>query len=259
MNRSWMLTFTLLLGFMEARAACAPDPGWLAKAPEVPPHHGAWTSLLADGNAIGEVSLGIGHVHPDEAMAFSDWLDRIVIPLSARPGFEPERLLVRGWLLDRSGGGEPLQLAGLIETEYEQNSMLVTGRQEDWFQLRLAPPGTPGETGWVARCALEASPVPLQFTPWKEWLLSDRISPLYFRRATAHRLRQGPGVQHGSVGMITGDHIIRPREVQGDWMRVEVTQPSDYCARVRATRRTGWIKWRSPERGPWVWYYPRGC
>jgi hypothetical protein len=21
----------------------------------------------------------------------------------------------------------------------------------------------------------------------------------------------------------------------------------------------GWIRWRSRERGPWVWFYPRGC
>ena len=54
---------------------------------------------------------------------------------------------------------------------------------------------------------------------------------------------------------------IPPLEFRGDWARVRVSVPSQYCAdrELKSTVREGWIRWRSPERGLWVWYYTRGC
>jgi hypothetical protein len=44
-------------------------------------------------------------------------------------------------------------------------------------------------------------------------------------------------------------------------MRARVTQPSNYCAgeNIAVSQYEGWVRWRSPEKGPWVWYFTRGC
>ena len=44
-------------------------------------------------------------------------------------------------------------------------------------------------------------------------------------------------------------------------MQVVGKQPSDYCVSVETdvAVREGWVKWRAPEKGPWVWCYTRGC
>lgn len=69
----------------------------------------------------------------------------------------------------------------------------------------------------------------------------------------------------GTEGLVetayeTPSFMVLERREDG-WMRVIVKQPSDYCASedIVVETREGWVKWRSPEKGPWVWYYTRGC
>ena len=55
--------------------------------------------------------------------------------------------------------------------------------------------------------------------------------------------------------------IPQPVEFRGDWARVRVSIPGS-CVEPKPERPTvheGWIRWRSRDRGPWVWYYPKGC
>jgi hypothetical protein len=40
---------------------------------------------------------------------------------------------------------------------------------------------------------------------------------------------------------------------------VRVIQPSDYCRDIDVAEHVGWVRWRSSDKGPWVWYFTRGC
>ncbi len=256
----------VLLGLSAASALaaeCSVDAQWRKRAPDTPPHHGVYSSLLSQGDALAELPLGVGHLHAGLENSLSAWLDKVTLPLSPAPGERATHLIINGWLIDRLGAGEALPYAGLIETEYEQSSILVEQEQDGWYQIRVRPPGEfPGEemeTGWVPACAMANNSPPLRFSTWENWLMGEHISPLYFRRKSVHNLRTGPGTQFARRGRISGDHVLRPRSIRGDWMEVMVSQPSNYCAQVPVERKMGWIRWRSDERGPWVWYYTRGC
>ena len=59
---------------------------------------------------------------------------------------------------------------------------------------------------------------------------------------------------------IDDDYILEPLEVRGEWMRVKVKEPSDYCEfDLTVKSREGWIRWYADESVPLVWYYTRGC
>ena len=116
-------------------------------------------------------------------------------------------------------------------------------------------------TAWISECHLRSHRPALRFESWSERLLSADISPLFFRSSVTHRLRVAPSIDAALVGSIRGNHHLEPLEINGDWMRVVVKQPSDYCASadLETESREGWVKWRSNEKGPWVWYHTRGC
>ena len=44
-------------------------------------------------------------------------------------------------------------------------------------------------------------------------------------------------------------------------MRVRAKFASEYCAGedIETEMREGWIQRWSRDKGPWVWYYTRGC
>ena len=131
--------------------------------------------------------------------------------------------------------------------------MVLTIHADGWIQFRYAPPvgGRSAGTAWLHKCHLRGHNPELRFESWKERFLSDCISPLYFRSPAPYVLRALPGTGSGRVGIIVGGHHLEPLEVTGDWMRVIVTQPSDYCVREGAltvATRTSWVKWRSPNR-----------
>jgi hypothetical protein len=149
----------------------------------------------------------------------------------------------------------------MIETGYEEPSFVVLeSRWDGWLHIRYAEAEGAAGSAWVPTCALGNTAARLDFTPWGKWLLSDRISPLYFRSRTPEELRSAPSAAAATVARIADDYILEPLEVRGDWMRVILKQPSDYCyPDVVPTRSEGWIRWYSPDRGPLVWYYSRGC
>jgi hypothetical protein len=100
----------------------------------------------------------------------------------------------------------------------------------------------------------------LRFEPWEQRLLSDEISPLHFRDRTPQTLLAAPDEGSAEVARVEGDHHLEPLEIRGDWMRVRLKSPSDYCVEPeRVETAEGWIRWNSTERGPLVWYHTRGC
>lgn len=232
----------------------------------------AWSSR-ADAN------LGVGHLRveappgdgpPGAGLAY-EWPRYAVFPLFDAPAGEHIGWFDQGWVvlgfgydrLHRQGSG-----AGQVETGYEEKTLVVLETAPDgWYRIRHTEPRAdePG-TAWVHACHLLASPAPFSYEPWEErfgTLMRDSI-PVHFRAQVRHSLRAGPSTDSARVAWIPADedetqiHIL---EIAGDWMRVSVQTPRTWCGDedVEASVEEGWITWRDEEKGPWVWWYTRGC
>ena len=153
----------------------------------------------------------------------------------------------------------------LVETGYETTSFIVLqARDTGWLQIRFGGPLASG-AGWVHLCHLDSATPRLQYEPWDKLFAAEGVSPLYYRAWTMHALRQDAASSSPVVAMIPADpnrYGMQPLEFRGDWARVRLSIPSVACADPRPARplvREGWIRWRSRDRGPWLWYYTRGC
>ena len=59
---------------------------------------------------------------------------------------------------------------------------------------------------------------------------------------------------------MTYDYIMRPQVTKGNWMKVEVVTPSDYCDNPESLeRKVFWIQYLDDTGRPLVWYFTRGC
>jgi hypothetical protein len=197
--------------------------------------------------------LGVGHIRPVRDEERDEWTRRLKLPVFAAPDGE-----LKIWLTPGSVGGD-----ALVETGYETASFIVLqARRDGWLQIRFGGPLASG-AGWVHRCHLDAATPRLEYQPWEKLLAA--AAPLYFRSWSARMLRKAASTDAPVVAVIPPDpnlYGIKPLQFRGDWVRVRVSIPSNYCADPKPVRprvREGWIRWRSPGGGPELWYYTRGC
>jgi hypothetical protein len=200
-----------------------------------------------------DLALGVGHVRPVREEERDDWTRRLKLPVFKAPDGE-----VKIWLTPGSVGGDVL-----VETGYETGSLIVLqARQDGWLQIRFGGPLASG-AGWVHRCHLDAATPQLEYQPWENVLAA--AAPLYFRSWTPRNLRKAASPDAPVVALIPPDpnlYSIQPLQFRGDWARVRVSIPSSYCADPKPRRprvREGWVRWRSNDRSPALWYYTRGC
>ena len=235
-------------------AACEgiPRPQRPAREPPIKEEEQAYEPLRGDDP---DLALGAGHVRPAREEDRDDWTRRLWLPLFAAPGGE-----LKLWLTPRAVSPE-----SLVETGYETASFIVLqARQNGWLQIRFGGPLSSG-AGWVHRCHLDSATPPLEYEPWEKRFASETASPLYFRSWAPQSLRKSPSTSAQMVARIPGDpnrYGMQPLEFRGDWARVRVSIPSELCAQSQPEHKAvheGWIRWRSRERGPWLWYYTRGC
>jgi hypothetical protein len=216
--------------------------------------------------ALEEIALGVGHVHyaPLEPIAGppgdNSWVQRVALPLFTGPGGEPFSWIARGWIVQAGQPPASLTMVGMIETGYEEVSFVVLERREDWLRIRYSGSERSSQTAWVPECALDASPARLAFSPWSDWFLGDDISPLFVRIEPPLPLHAEPSTASARVATVTEADVLVPHEVRGEWMRVTLQQPSDYCSPdAVSTSREGWVRWLTEDRGPRLWYFTRGC
>ena len=206
--------------------------------------------------------LGIGHLKiTPVGDAYYDWPKKIVLPLWKTPGGPFWAWLRNGLVVPADGSGDfPLSGAGTVETDYEQQTFIISEKRDDWLKLR-AKPGDEGE-GWTHQSCLDDGSVGLEYQSWVD-LIREKGDWLHFRAAVPHSLREGPGTAHPRVTWIGLNHELQLLEIKGDWMRVKVRQPAWHCVgpdqEFKGTEHTGWVKWRDNKIGPWLWYYTRGC
>ena len=189
------------------------------------------------------VALGAGHIFPLGDDRYNrDWPGQAVFEVSVAP--EGPRTRVSASDL------------ATVETGYETVSLIVLEARTDGW-LRLA-------AGWLHTSALARARPALRFEPWERLFQSSEISPLYFRTQVRHALRVGPSESTALRTWIPADaglYSIEAIEFRGDWARVRLNIPSGYCdfSGPPPVVREGWVRWRDSERGPWLWYYTRGC
>ncbi len=232
--------------------------------PDTVPSPGPYATIREQGVPFSELGLGVGHLRPTDATGKGEWLTEIALPLSETRGAAPWGWIARGWIIEVGTGRiAPLTVSGLIETGYEDATFIVLASADDgWLKIRFAPESLESKIGtaWVPECALPGEEVDLHLETWRDRFLSGEISPLFFRSDAPHALRNAPRNDGEKLGVIAGDYHLEPLEIAGDWMRVVVKQPSDYCALdIEPVVKRGWVRWWSVDRGPWVWYFTRGC
>ena len=238
---------------MAATAACEggprpPRPAAVAASPEADP---AVYEPLEGSDP--DLALGVGHVRPVREEQRDDWPRRLNLPVFTAPNKE-----LKMWLTPGSVGFD-----ALVETGYDTASFIVLqARADGWLQIRFGGPLASG-AGWVHRCHLDAATPRLEYEPWEQHLAA--AGAVFFRSWAPRQLRKGAHAEAPVLATIPGDpnrYGLQLLEFRGDWARVRVSVPSTFCADTRPTRasvREGWVRWRSRERGPWVWYYTRGC
>ena len=259
-----------MTGIILALALLAPSPctdNHSSERPGDPPPFDAttWHGSLYDwAGSRDEAPLGIGHLTLKGREDIWDWWMQLALPLYESPSSEPSAWFINGWLVEAgvsAGGPVTIGTVGMVETGYETMSFAVLERNENgWIRFRYGKPDEDRDgTAWTHVCHLGDQG--LRFESWEERFTSGEISPLHFRSEVPHALRTGPDEATPRLQWIAGSYHLDPIEFRDDWMKVRVTQPSDYCAgdEIETKVIEGWIRWRSADKGPWVWYFTRGC
>ncbi|MEM7549396.1 MAG: hypothetical protein AAF363_06975 [Bacteroidota bacterium] len=55
------------------------------------------------------------------------------------------------------------------------------------------------------------------------------------------------------------NYIMYPLSIEGEWMKVKLVTPSDYCEETESNSLEVWIKYLDTDCKLRVWYYVRGC
>ena len=261
----------IVLGLLLAigtRGDAPPAPRLPRDLPQ--PRTPEWGAEQARGPGRANAPLGVGHLRPaDEAPnAGHDWLANTLLPLYRGPDGPHWGWLAHGWLLSNDGSTRPFPSDCLVETSYESSSMILTEWRDDgWFRIAGEKPCV-GESGgeealWSHRSLLDLGEHELTAQLWPDFFFLDEVSPLSFRQPEIpHALRSGPSADTERITWIGAAHSMEPLQVAGDWMRVRVTQPSNYCISPEdweGVEHEGWVRWRDQEKGPWVFIWSRGC
>ncbi len=260
----------LILGLLCALAlpACVGGPGG---APSVgrlaPPPAGLPPAGLGAADAL----LGGGGFSADDpALDWGDGMLRLSGPDGyARidlPLFDEPRGRHWGWLTQ---GRVYDQIARRTLPDRSDAAVMVSGARAlmvldeaagGWLRIRYGDPGDRGRgLAWTHPDL--ASGARASFLSWARAL--DGAQGLVYRNAAvAHNLRAGPGSDAAIIARLEGENFdMAALEIRGDWMRVRVSAPPACAGTVAedlllggASPRveTGWIAWRSDDRGPWV-------
>ncbi|MGB8702617.1 MAG: hypothetical protein WCD18_24655 [Thermosynechococcaceae cyanobacterium] len=208
-----------------------------------------------------------------------DWLGRLHLPLYDVPNGKAWGWLACGWLVDLSSSAPKISWLepSLLQTAYETYSFIVLKEKPDgWFQLRYSVPTSRHQgVAWAHRSHLKLGDRPLIIQYWKNIFQPSDLKQtsnrgwLHFRNdasSTYLRLRHEPTATSKVIFpndeiFLQKDYGIEPIKIQGNWMRVRISFPQDYC--VGSSRPTefneGWIQWWIPEQGTLLYYSARGC
>jgi len=146
----------------------------------------------------------------------------------------------------------------LIEFDYEKLGLPLCGISGRWLNVIYGYDKVgKALTGWI-----EKNNGATDYFLWKSYLKSVM---LFFESPEQIEFFEKPyGVkivfELQPSQNLRYDYIMKPLELNGDWMKVEVTTPSNYCnTPMKKRTETFWIKYLDQNGRPLVWYFTRGC
>lgn len=249
----------------------------LVDAPAAPPDSsGRGGEYWRWSHAFELETTGVGVLSPvsraDGGPPGYDWLPEVSLPLYARAGDSaPAAWMHLGWWIvpgQRTADRE-LGYRGMMETGYEEASIVVTEvRADGWLQVwaDIGPVGRAATHGlmWTHSCLLDHGPTHLALSVWEEVFVGPGAPPLSFLGEERHALRSGAGSSAPLLAWLDPDDEVELLEIDGDWARVRATRPGVYLTGCLGEewdgeRLEGWVRWRDPGSGTWLWYPTRGC
>jgi hypothetical protein len=235
------------------------------------------TAVAPDPNGIvglvpgPDETIGIGHLRPANMNSLktnvwqtspllnAQWLQGVVVPIYVGPDAEHWGWLVNGWLIPN--GYDPIAVGrdatfSMVQAYRGLYSFPVMEvRPDGWFRFQYTPAGT----AWAHLSHLGLGPTELTVETWEDWV--GEVSQIEFRsHGVSQALRAAPDGAEPLQSLIGPNSIIEPLDVEGDWMRVRVTQPAEACTPLPgANSEEGWMRWRDSDQNPLVWYPAEEC
>jgi len=262
-------------GSMQGLAPTSPPPMPIATTatPAIPPlPHPIPTAFEPPPSGITglvpglEEDLGLGHLHPRDLTAlqnaswvtsplrYAGWLQGVILPIYAQPGGSPWAWLINGWLL--IDGADPIAIGQdasftMVQPDRAFYSFPVLEiRPDGWFRFRYTAAGTV----WAHSTHLAQGKVPLVVEPWADQV--RRATRVQFRKpGLSQGLRREPRGASRLRSLISPNSLIQPLDMEGDWLRVRVTQPAQGCTPLPgATSDEGWIRWQDEHQTLLLWF-----
>jgi len=145
-------------------------------------------------------------------------------------------------------------LSKAIEFDYETFGLAVISidKRNSWYEVCYYE-NERKKSGFV-----KFNSKKLGFFCWEDILMKH---PLFFEKEEDIKFYKSPSVKNGQLGLnLISNYIMWPLEVKGEWMKVKVVSPSDYCqSQENASIGVYWIKYRNERGQLLVWYFARGC
>ncbi|MBD2105854.1 hypothetical protein [Leptolyngbya subtilissima] len=210
--------------------------------------------------------IGIGHLRPvnlstgtTEGLSGASWLRDVALPIYPSPDSAHWGWLINGWLVPN--GGTPLAIGrdaafSMVQTEQQIYTFPVLEiRSDGWFRFQYTPAGA----AWAHISHLELGTLPLTVETWESSM--QDASRIEFRRpGLAQPMRLAPSGTAPLQALIGSNSIIQPLDLEGDWLRVRVTQPAQGCTALPGSSISeGWVRWRSDAKIPLVWFSSTDC
>jgi hypothetical protein len=189
---------------------------------------------------------------------------KIEISIYERSNFKSKELGV--FIYDYIGNGETkfsvraknLKEDNLLEFEYERLGLPLCELSGNWIKVIYGY----DQSGKVLIGWVESREAITGYFLWPDYF---KNTMLFFESPDQIKFFDKPNGVVREFELIPSQHlkydyIMKPLEISDEWMKVEVTTPSDYCD-TPENKTTGifWIKFLSKDRRPLVWYFTRGC
>jgi hypothetical protein len=216
--------------------------------------------------------LGIGHLRPRDLTSLegrnwesspllnAGWLRSVALPIYVGPSGDPWGWLINGWLI--IPGYDPIAIGrdatfSMVQADRGLYSFPVLElRPDGWFRFQYTAAGE----AWAHTSHLQVGALALTIEPWEEQVITA-AQVRFFKHGLSQGLRAAPRPTGPLRSLVAPNSLIRPLEVQGNWMRVEVTQPTRGCTPLPgSTTEEGWMRWRDTNRTLLVWFVTEpGC
>jgi len=245
-------------GITTAALARPFTPTQLKQAAERPP-----VPLLPEDipDGFSPDPAGITGLNPPlEANQQANWLRGVALPIYANAAGDHWGWLVNGWLIPN--GFDPIAVGRdatfyMVEAYDQVYSFPVLEVREDgWFNFQYTPAGT----AWAHTSHLDIGPTELALEPW-DGPLAAATYVKFRSHGVSQSLRETPDSDSTLVSLVSPNSLIVPLEIEGDWVRVQITQPAAACApRAGANQEEGWLRWRDGDTASLlVWFNPNRC